>query len=100
MGKLVRDNIPEMIRASGRVPSVKTLGIDAFKTALRDKLIEETSELRAAEDRSKILTEAADVLEVLTAFAAYHGFSLNEVAKEGQWPTNRARRLHEEMVVE
>jgi predicted house-cleaning noncanonical NTP pyrophosphatase (MazG superfamily) len=82
MGKLVRDNIPDIIRASGRTPAVTVLGFEAFDAALRDKLIEEASELHAATDRFEIRTEAADVMEVLVALAAYHGFSLNDVCKE------------------
>ncbi len=82
MGKLVRDNIPDIIRASGRTPVVTVLGFEAFESALRDKLIEEASELHAAVDRSEIRAEAADVMEVVIALAAYYGFSLNDVAKE------------------
>jgi predicted house-cleaning noncanonical NTP pyrophosphatase (MazG superfamily) len=82
MGKLVRDNIPEMIRASGRTPAVNVLGMEAFETALRAKIIEEASELRAAANGMEICAEAADVLEAVIALAAYHGFSLNDVAKE------------------
>ena len=82
MGKLVRDNIPDIIRASGGTPAVTVLDIEAFDTALRDKLMEEASELRVAADRFEIRAEAADVLEVVIALAAYHGFSLNDVAKE------------------
>ena len=76
------NNIPEIIRASGRTPAVTVLDIEAFETALRDKLIEEASELHAAADRLEIRAEAADVMEVVIALAAYHGFDLNDVAKE------------------
>ncbi|MGZ7034080.1 MAG: pyrophosphohydrolase domain-containing protein [Ilumatobacteraceae bacterium] len=43
---------------------------------------QEASELHAAVDRSEIPAEAADVIEVVIALAAYYGFSLNDVAKE------------------
>jgi predicted house-cleaning noncanonical NTP pyrophosphatase (MazG superfamily) len=82
MGKLVRDNIPEMIGASGRRPAVTVLGTEAFEVALRDKLAEEASEVRAAADRLEIRAELADVLEVVIALGACHGFTLNDLAKE------------------
>jgi hypothetical protein len=48
MGKLVRDKIPDMIRASGRTPHVRTLSTAEYRTALLDKLCEEVAELSAA----------------------------------------------------
>jgi predicted house-cleaning noncanonical NTP pyrophosphatase (MazG superfamily) len=65
MGKLVRDKIPEFIRASGRTPHVSTLSPSAYREALIDKLRE----------------EAADVLEVLAAIAAEHNATLDTIGK-------------------
>lgn len=80
MGKLVRDRIPEIIRASGRVPIVTTLGRDAFRTALTDKLQEEVAELAAAKDADAVMEEAADIFEVLAAIAAECGATIDDVA--------------------
>lgn len=74
-GKLVRDRIPEIVRASGRSPLVRQLGDDERLPALLDKLQEEVDELRAAttvEDRTE---EMADVLEVLGAIATELGLA-------------------------
>ena len=78
-GKLVRDRIPEIVRASGRSPLVRQLGDDERLLALLDKLQEEADELRAAttvEDRTE---EMADVLEVLGAIATELGLDWSAV---------------------
>ncbi|WP_431954486.1 nucleoside triphosphate pyrophosphohydrolase [Nocardia lijiangensis] len=78
MGKLVRDRIPEIIRADGGTPDVRVLDADDYETALHDKLFEEAAELRAA-DADDRLEEAADVLEVLLALATLNGFTLEDI---------------------
>ncbi|WP_322861214.1 nucleoside triphosphate pyrophosphohydrolase [Mycobacterium europaeum] len=70
MGKLVRDKIPDIIRASGRTPHVITLTEGAYRRALYDKLREEVDELIAATATDALMEEAADVLEVVAAIAA------------------------------
>lgn len=83
MGKLVRDRIPEIIRASGRTPNVRVLDAAAYESALHEKLLEEAAELREA-DSDERLGEAADVLEVLIALAAFHGFTLDDVVRAAE----------------
>lgn len=55
MAKLVRDRIPELIRASGRTPVIRTLSDDEYWAALDAKLDEEVVELRAADTRDAAL---------------------------------------------
>ncbi|MEZ0164814.1 nucleoside triphosphate pyrophosphohydrolase [Kineococcus sp. LSe6-4] len=80
MGKLVRDRIPEVIRANGEDPVVRVLSEDAFPGALLDKAVEEALELRAATGAEERLAEAADVYEVLVAVARLCGTTIEEVA--------------------
>ncbi len=79
MAKLVRDNIPALIRVSGRTPIVRQLEDDEFAAALLDKLDEETAELRSAATAEAVLEEAADVLEVLAAIVERHGYGLSDI---------------------
>lgn len=74
MGKLVRDRIPEIIRADGRVPDVRVLDGTEFAAALRTKLVEEVQEFLSA-GPSDLLDEAADVFEVLLAIVGDHGYT-------------------------
>ena len=76
--KLVRDRIPEIIRARGDVPVVRALGEAEYRAALERKLLEECREVLAAEGADRI-EELADVLEVIRALAAAEGATLREV---------------------
>lgn len=79
MGKLVRDKIPDIIRASGRVPIQTILAEGEYRTALIDKLNEEVAELAAADDAGAVIEEAADILEVVAAIVAGCGATINDV---------------------
>jgi predicted house-cleaning noncanonical NTP pyrophosphatase (MazG superfamily) len=76
--KLVRDRIPEIIRAEGRRPVVEVLPPEERRAALLAKLVEEAAEAdeAATEDLAE---ELADVLEVVRALAAELGLSLDDV---------------------
>lgn len=69
-GKLVRDNIPKIIRANGEFPHVRVMETDEYRRELLYKLIEEAEEVRqAGYDASdpEFTAEIADVLEVIDA---------------------------------
>lgn len=78
MGKLVRDGIPEIIRANGGDPSVRVLPADEYRVALREKLVEEAAEALSATEVD-LLEELADVLEVVVTLAEVHGYELADV---------------------
>jgi len=78
-GKLVRDRIPEIVRASGRTPLVRQLEADERLVALLDKLQEEVDELRDAATIADRTEEMADVFEVLLALAADLGLDWSTV---------------------
>jgi predicted house-cleaning noncanonical NTP pyrophosphatase (MazG superfamily) len=80
VGKLVRDRIPEIIEADGRVPMRRTLTEDEYGDALLAKLQEEASELAGAAPADR-LEEAADVYEVLLALVAHTGHSLEDLTR-------------------
>ncbi|SCL41683.1 Predicted house-cleaning noncanonical NTP pyrophosphatase, all-alpha NTP-PPase (MazG) superfamily [Micromonospora pallida] len=77
-GKLVRDRIPEIIRAGGEIPEIRVLGPDDFVPALIAKLHEEAEELGSA-GAAEVLGELADLHEVLAALTAALGFTAAEV---------------------
>ena len=67
--KLVRDRIPEIIRAEGKSCQLETLDDEAYFSALMQKLMEEAQELTAAA-AEKQKGELVDILEVLDAIIA------------------------------
>ena len=75
--KLVRDNIPRIIREQGGTPVTHILGEDEYRQALVQKLQEEVAEFLA--DNS--LGELYDILEVVEALAASLGYTQEAVQK-------------------
>jgi predicted house-cleaning noncanonical NTP pyrophosphatase (MazG superfamily) len=63
--KLVRDKIPDIIRAGGEVPNIRILEIAEYFAHLDHKLDEEVAEFHAERN----LEELADILEVVYALA-------------------------------
>ena len=74
-GKLVRDNIPEIILADGKKPITRILDNDEYLKELDKKLNEEIAEYQA----DKSIEEMADVLEVLFAICCARGYSIGEL---------------------
>jgi predicted house-cleaning noncanonical NTP pyrophosphatase (MazG superfamily) len=66
--KLVRDKIPDIIRANGQEPVVRKLIGFEFVAGLRYKLYEEAKELAKAPIRLDVVNETADLKEVYDAF--------------------------------
>jgi predicted house-cleaning noncanonical NTP pyrophosphatase (MazG superfamily) len=81
MGKLVRDRIPDIIRAEGREPDARVLTDDEYVEALLAKVVEEAGELRDAATAEERLAEAADVYEVLLTVAELCGASIEDVVR-------------------
>lgn len=73
--KLVRDRIPEIIEASGKKCSVRTLSPEEYQRAVDVKLDEELAEYHKEQN----LEELADLLEVLLAAAAARGCSAEQL---------------------
>ena len=75
--KLVRDRIPDIIRAAGKTPVVRTIAdSDELKRRLIDKLAEEMQEYK----ESGSVEEIADIMEVLQALTEkVHGLKWEDV---------------------
>lgn len=73
--KLVRDRIPELIKAQGETPHIRILPEEEYLLCLEEKLDEEVGEYH----RDKTPEELADILEVVYALAAAKGVSREEL---------------------
>ena len=80
MGKLVRDNIPDIIRSDGKNPITRILSDEEYLYELDKKLNEEVAEYQA----DKSIEEMADVLEVLFAICEARGHSIEELMEVKQ----------------
>lgn len=63
--KLVRDGIPDKIKARGDTPLVRTLEEDEYRERLRDKAYEEAEEWFSARSRTDRIEELADLLQAI-----------------------------------
>lgn len=79
--KLVRDNIPDIIREDGKTPVTRTLSEEEFKVELKKKIIEEAQELINAESKDDILEEFIDVQTVLLELAKVFGIGPSDIDK-------------------
>ena len=73
--KLVRDRIPEIIKADGKTCVCETLSDEEYIRLLDQKLNEELAEYQ----ESKSLEELADLLEVMQAVVRARGWTLDEL---------------------
>ena len=73
--KLVRDKIPEIIKASGKTCETGVLSDEEYLQMLDKKLEEELAEYHQEQN----IEELADLLEVLYATAKARGYSIEEL---------------------
>lgn len=77
--KLVRDDIPERIRAGGEKTVVAQIAKSESRSALIIKLFEEALELKNATSPNDVVAELADLLEVVKSMAEATGVDWAEV---------------------
>ncbi len=80
--KLVRDNIPTIIKENGEEPIYHTLNDNEYWLALLRKDTEELQEVKDATSKDEVLKELGDKLELIRAMAEYQGFTLDDVIKQ------------------
>ncbi len=79
--KLVRDRIPEILLDAGLNFEISPLSETEYRQLLRQKIIEEAQEL-AESDAEHLLTELADLYEVIDALIETYGLSLDAILKK------------------
>ena len=77
--KLVRDRIPEIIQKEGNTADIIILSEESFKQAIKEKLIEEATEVLNADNRDDVLSELADLQEVMDAIKQIYNINTLEV---------------------
>ncbi len=79
--KLVRDNIPEVIKKNGGDFKIKKLSKEHFEKELIRKVGEEASGLMGAKNRQELISELADVLDVIEEIKTFKGITGQEIKK-------------------
>jgi predicted house-cleaning noncanonical NTP pyrophosphatase (MazG superfamily) len=73
--KLVRDSIPEIIKANGEEPTIHIADDEEYTNRLEDKLAEEAAEYRESRD----IEELVDIIEVVHAIRRERGLIAEEL---------------------
>ena len=92
--KLVRDKIPEIIKADGGECSFHVATKDEFPAMVTQKLLEEVEELI----ENPCADEVADVLEVIEVFARIHNIGLGYI-KEAKTKKRDERGGFQQMII-
>lgn len=80
--KLVRDNIPEIIKQEKGEPEIRILGQDEFLKELFKKLREEAREATGVRaDKQELMKEIGDVYEIIDAIIDNCGLDKDEIMK-------------------
>ncbi len=77
--KLVRDNIPDILKEKGMKPHIQPLTPELATVWLKAKLVEEADEATRATSRDKVKEELADVFEAAHALAKAYGITQGEI---------------------
>lgn len=80
--KLVRDNIPKIIKSNGGEPHFRNLNDEEYWKYLLKKDNEELEEVRTASSIEERKQEFADKLELIRAMAEFNGFTLQDIIDE------------------
>ncbi len=81
MNKLVRDNIPAIMRKAGILVHERVLEQEEFIEKVKEKLHEEAIEVQRAQNTHELAEELADVLQVVYALSAAYGLTFEEIEK-------------------
>lgn len=101
--KLVRDNIPEIIKGKGETPVTKILTKKEYKTELEKKLYEEYKEVIESCGKDR-LEELADMIEVIINLAKLEKATLSDIIKIAEEKSRKRgsfeKRIFLEKVIE
>jgi predicted house-cleaning noncanonical NTP pyrophosphatase (MazG superfamily) len=77
--KLVRDNIPNIIKNNGGEPFTRILTDEEYKIELEKKLYEEYNEVLNTKNTEERIEELADMIEIISSLALVEGKNLDVV---------------------
>lgn len=97
--KLVRDNIPDIIRSNKETPVTRILNDEEYKSALEKKLYEEYNEVISSAGFDRV-EELSDMLEVIESLAKLENSSLEEVIKTAKDKSNKRGSFNKKIFLE
>ena len=97
--KLVRDNIPSIIKGNGATPITRILNEEEYKKELEKKLYEEYNEVLEASGEDRI-EELADMIEVIKYLAKLEGKELGDVIKTADEKSTKRGAFNDKIFLE
>jgi predicted house-cleaning noncanonical NTP pyrophosphatase (MazG superfamily) len=79
--KLVRDRIPQIIRADGGIPKIRILSKQEYHFELLKKLVEESEEALNSGSTEELIKEIGDVQEVIEALVEANELDPEEIRR-------------------
>ena len=98
--KLVRDNIPEIIKKNGGTPYTRILNDYDYKKELEKKLYEEYNEVLNTSTSEERIEELADMLEIISALAKIENKSLDDVIKTADVKASKRGKFDKKIYLE
>lgn len=99
-GKLVRNNIPDIIKRNGEIPITKILTDEEYYQELELKLIEEVKEVINSKTDEEFIEELADVIEVILAMGSFKNITLEDILKEADIKREKRGGFSEKIYLE
>lgn len=97
--KLVRDNIPSIIKGNGATPITRILNEEEYKKELEKKLYEEYNEVLEASGEDRV-EELADMIEVIKYLAKLEGKKLEDVIKTADEKSTKRGAFNDRIFLE
>lgn len=97
--KLVRDNIPNIIKNNGEDPITRILTNEEYKQELEKKLYEEYQEVLESSGEDRI-EELADMLEVIKALAKLENKDLDDIINIANQKNNKRGAFNDKIFLE
>ena len=97
--KLVRDNIPSIIKGNGATPITRILNEEEYKKELEKKLYEEYNEVLEASGEDRV-EELADMIEVNKYLAKLEGKELGDVIKTADEKSTKRGAFNDKIFLE
>ena len=98
--KLVRDHIPDIIHNSNKICQTRILDENEYMKCLKEKLIEETNEVNAANNNEELINELGDVLEVIDALINASNISIDDVIQHKNMKANKNGKFDKKIFLE
>lgn len=77
--KLIRSKLPKRMEEEGVILSKKSLSKEDYIKELKNKIIEESLEVKESYDKESLTIELADVMEVIYSIANVSDISINDI---------------------